>query len=251
LKKYIYLFFFFVNFCFAQEFPQQPTPPKIVNDFAQLLQPQEVNALEQKLVSFNDSTSSQLAIVIINSLNGYEVADYSFKLAQKWGIGQKEKDNGVLLLISKTDRKVFIATGYGVEAYLPDAICKRIVSKIIVPQFKNGNYFQALDEATTAMQGYLSGKFKPEPKKNKKSMSPISFMLIVFFIIFIIYIINKNSGGGGGRNGGYRTFGSSGFIPFPINFGGGSGGSSWGGGSSGFGGFGGGSFGGGGAGGDW
>ena len=234
----------------AQDFPEKPNPPKIVNDFAGMLSADENERLEKKLTAYNDSTSTQIAVVIITSIGVYDASDYAFQLAEKWGIGQKGKNNGILILVAKKERKTFIATGYGVEVRLPDAICKRIVSQTIIPNFKQGNFFAGIDEGTTQVFGYLTGEFKAEPK-SKKGKGNGLVIIAVFVIIFILIISsNKNNGRGGGYN---RTFGGGGFIPFPMGgYGSGRGGGFGGGGSSGgFGGFGGGSFGGGGAGGDW
>jgi len=251
MKLYILLAtLLFTTFTYSQDFPEKPNPPKIVNDLANLFSPSEVQALETKLVGYNDSTSTQISVVTITSIGNYDAADYAFQLGEKWGIGQKGKNNGVLVLVAKEQHKTFIATGRGVEAYLPDAICKRIVSQIINVQFKQGNFYKGIDEGTTAMFGYLTGEFKADAKSEKKRGNNW-IIIVVFIIIFIlIKLSNRNGGGGGGYR---RTFGGGGFIPFPMGgFGSGSGSGFGGGGSSGgFGGFGGGSFGGGGAGGDW
>ena len=245
------LFAFIVPFktIIAQDLPTQSNPPKIVNDFAGLINASQAQELERKLVAFNDTASSQISIVIITDLGVYEISDYAFKLAEKWGIGQKGKNNGILILVSKTQRKTFIATGYGVEEYLPDAICKRIVELTINPSFKQGNFYEGLSNGTDEIINRLSGKFdtKGDKKATKgKGLSPIIIIIIIFIILLILM---RNSGGRGGG----RTFGNSGIFFMPlIGRGGGFGGFGGGGGSSGgFGGFGGGSFGGGGAGGNW
>ena len=242
------IFFFLSALSFAQDFPEQPNPPRIVNDFAGLLSSEEKAQLENKLVIYNDSTSTQIAIVTITSLGVYDASDYAFQLGQKWGVGQKGKDNGILILVAKDEHKTFIATGYGVEARLPDAICKRIISQTLNPNFKQGNFYLGLDEGTNQIFGYLTGEFKAEPKAKARSNGWI--IIVVFLIIFLlIYLSNKNKGG---PNSGYgRTFGGGGFIPFPMGGFGGGGGFGSSGSGGGFGGFGGGSFGGGGAGGDW
>ena len=250
-----FLFLFLVSFIVpfrtivAQDFPTQSNPPKIVNDFARLIDAAQVQELENKLVAFNDTASSQIAIVTITDLGVYEISDYAFKLAEKWGIGQKGKNNGILILVAKTQRKTFIATGYGVEEYLPDAICKRIVELTINPSFKQGNFYQGLSDGTDEIINRLSGKFDTKGDKKVKKGKGISPFVIIIIIFIILLILMRNSGGGSGG----RTFGNSGifFMP-PIGRSGGFGGFGGGGGSSGgFGGFGGGSFGGGGAGGNW
>jgi uncharacterized protein len=236
---------------YSQDFPEKSSPPKLVNDFADMLNSNEESLLEQKLDDYNDSTSTQISIVTITDLSSYDISSYSFELAEKWGIGQKGKNNGLLILVAKNQRKTFIATGYGLEVKLTDAICKRILTKIINPQFKQKNFYAGLDEGTTAVMQVLVGQFKADETIHKKS--PYGIIVLVFIIIiFLIILSNRNNRGGGNSGGGYRrTFGSTGF--FPMNFGGGGGFSGFGGSGSsgGFGGFGGGSFGGGGAGGDW
>lgn len=236
---------------FAQNLPDKSNPPKLVNDFAGVMAANEVAALEQKLVAFNDSNSTQIAIVTIKSIEGYDISDYAFKLGEKWGIGQKAKDNGILILVAPNDRKVFIATGYGAEEYVTDAMARRIIEQKFKPSFKNNNYYEGLEAGTNDIIDLLTGKFKAEPQEVKGKHKG-SFLRIIIIIIIIIVLI-KIFGGG---NGGGRTFRSSGpifwggFGGFGSRggFGGFGGGSSGGGG---FGGFGGGSFGGGGAGGSW
>ena len=249
--KLLFLLAFIVSFktIIAQDFPQQSNPPKIVNDFAGLISSDKAQELENKLIAFNDTASSQIAIVTITDLGVYEISDYAFKLAEKWGIGQKGKNNGVLILVAKIQRKTFIATGYGVEEYLPDAICKRIIELTINPSFKQGNFYQGLSDGTDEIIDRLSGKFDTSGDKKAKKAKGLSPIVIIIIIFIVLLILMRNSGGGG-RGG--RTFGNNGifFMP-PIGRSGGFGGFGGGGSSGGFGGFGGGSFGGGGAGGNW
>jgi len=249
MKKILLQFLLlFTTTLFAQEFPPRPEPPRLVNDLAGLLNQDEASKLEQKLVAFNDSNSSQIAIVTITSLGGYNAADYSFRLAERWGIGQKGKNNGILILVAKESRDVFIATGYGMEEFVPDAISKRITENEIIPHFKNGEFYKGLDEGTDKIIGLVSGEFKAEDiKPAKRSSEGMPFPFIIMLVIFIIIFLFKG-GRGGGTGHGPRTFMSprhtGGWGSFT------SGGGSFGGGG-GFGGFGGGSFGGGGAGGKW
>lgn len=237
--------------CTAQDFPSQSTPPKLVNDFANLLSVEEESNLEAKLDAYNDSTSTQIAIVTITDLAGYDISTYSFELAEKWGIGQKGKNNGLLILVAKQQHKTFIATGYGLEVKLTDALCKRIVTQIINPAFKKNDFFSGLDKGTDAMVQVLAGEFHSDAVHQNRS--GYGMIILVFIIIAILIFLSNRNNRGGGYGGGYRrTFGSGGF--FPVNFGAGSGFGGFGGGTGsngGFGGFGGGSFGGGGAGGDW
>ena len=249
---------------YSQEFPAKPVPPKLVNDFAGLLSTGEVNSLETKLVAFNDSTSTQIAIVIVKDLNGYEKADYAIRLAGKWGIGQKGLNNGVLILVKpKTPDsagQVFIASGYGIEGPIPDLTCSEIVDNDILPAFRKGDYYGGLDKATTTLMALARGEYTADQygkkiNKNVAKSAPIG----IFIIIFIIFMILRNSG-----RSNHNNISRSG-LPFWLllgmmnsgrnshngSWGGFSGGGGFGGGGGGFGGFGGGGFGGGGAGGSW
>lgn len=227
--------------------------PELVNDFAGILTADQRSALEQKLVRFDDSSSSQIAVVIIPELSGYDVSDYNVKLGRAWGVGGKEFNNGVVLLISIADRKLNIATGYGMEGALPDVLCKQIIDNEIVPRFKGQDYYRGIDQGVDAIIKATKGEYKAPAgysKRKKKS----GLVQIIFIVIVVIFFIIASSGGGGGGSfmsrRGYR--GINGPIIFP---GGGwfssGGGGSGGGGGGGFGGFGGGSFGGGGASGSW
>ncbi|NIJ51296.1 TPM domain-containing protein [Dyadobacter arcticus] len=237
----------------AQDIPAKPNPPRLVNDFANQLSEGEKASLEQKLVSYNDSTSSQIVIVIVPTTGDYPMADYALKIGREWGVGQKDKDNGIVLLWAPTDRKVFISTGYGLEGAIPDAIAKRIISQVITPQFKNGQFYQGLDQGVDMIFKYATGEYKADAKEDTgDGSSPLVTFIIVFVIILIIIFRNRRRGGRGG--GGLGNFGGPIFWPYTTHSGSGSFSGNWGGGGGGgggFGGFGGGSFGGGGAGGDY
>ena len=253
-----------VNICFllltviygvkAQDIPARPNPPRLVNDFANQLNPTEKAQLEQKLVAYNDSTSSQIVIVVVTTTGEYPIADYAFKIGREWGVGQKDKDNGIVVLWAAKDRKIAISTGYGMEGVIPDAIAKRITSQVIAPEFKNKMYYQGLDKGIDAIFKYSTGEYKADPsdKDDGGSMSPIFIVIIIFIII--LAIISRNKGNRGSGGGGFGNFGGGPIIwPYSTHSSTGSssgnwGGGGWGGGDSGgFGGFGGGSFGGGGA----
>lgn len=234
----------------AKDIPTKST--SLVNDYAGVLSAEQRNQLEQKLVAYNDSTSTQIAVVIEQSLDGDDLFDYCQRLAEGWGIGQKGKNNGVLIYLAVQDRKARIHTGYGMEATLTDAMTTRIRTELMNPRFKQGDYYGGLDDATTRIMQIAAGEYTNEDVQDTQPMrSPKGIKWIVIIIVIIVYLIYKNSGRGGGgrRNRGWGapvfwgTFGSGGFSS-----GGGFGG---GGGGGGFGGFGGGGFGGGGSGGSW
>ena len=242
----------------SDSLPARPSPPRLVNDLVGMLSPGEVQQLERKLVIYNDSTSSQLAIVIVKSTGMYEPADYAFSIGRKWGVGQKGKNNGVVLLWATGTRKIFIATGRGMEGVLPDAIAKRIVSQIIVPNFKQQQYYQGLDGAVDEMFRRATGEYKADPTSDSDGGGgEIIVWLVIIMVIIFLVIRSRGGGSGGNRN---RSRGGLGdlFLPYILLSGGGSSSGNWGGGGSGgggggggFGGFGGGDFGGGGAGGDY
>ncbi len=229
--------------------PKKPKSDTSVYDDAGLLSVSEKSYLEQKLINYADSTSTQIVVYTVTSLDGKNINLFAAEWAHKWGIGQADKDNGVLFLIAKDDRKMAIQVGYGLEHLLTDAMSRRIIEMVISPYFKQGDYYSGIDVGTTSMMEVLSGEYQND-ETNKGS--PLSFIL--FFILFIIVIIilskaNKNSGKGG------RGYRSSGTGPIILGRGGsiggfGSGGGSFGGGGF-SGGFGGGGFGGGGASGGW
>ena len=244
--SWIIIFFAIGTGLMAQDIPPMPDPPKLVNDFASLLTAQEQQSLESKLVAFNDSTGTQIAIVTVTSLNGYDVADYSFELAESWGIGQAGEHNGILILVAPEEHRMFIATGYGIEGLVPDAIAKRIVAGTLKPSFRNGDYFVGFDQATNLLMGLLSGQFSAKQLEEEAPQFP--FLLIAMIFIGIMFFISRFGNRSGYRNSGGHTYmGPVRRGTTWTDFNGGRG--TFGGG--GFSGFGGGSFGGGGAGGSW
>ena len=247
---------------FAQDIPDKPKKQRLVNDFAGFLQPQEKQQLEQKLVQFAQQTSTQIAIVTVNDLKGYDVGDYAVRMAQKWGIGQKGKDNGILILIKPKTREsrgqVYIAPGYGLEGAVPDVIAKRIVENEIIPHFKQGQHYAGLNAAVNTLTELTRGEYTAEEyikKTGAEASKPFPFFAIILLGVIIFSVVGKSSrarrksvghsipfwlaltmlGGSGRRMGGSFNDFSSGSGSF----------------GGGLGGFGGGSFGGGGAGGSW
>jgi len=242
----------------AQHFRPAPNPPRLVNDFTGTLSAEEVAQLEKKLLAYSDSTSTQVAIVLLGSVGPYDIADYTFQLGEQWGIGGKGKDNGVLILAAMKDRKIFIAPGRGMEGAIPDALAKRIVTDMILPNFKMEAYYQGLDQATDMIFKLASGEYKADEVLSDGNSGGSIFFILLFVFLFVILPLIKNRRDNnnhmGGRGGGVDFWTT---IMLANMLGGGgrsSGGGSFGDFSSGggsFGGFGGGSFGGGGAGGSW
>ncbi len=238
---------------------QIPAKPKLqtsVYDEASMLSKGQANRLEDKLVRYSDTTSTQIVVATINSLQGENIGLYAAEWAHEWGIGQEKEDNGVFILVAKNDRKIWIATGYGVEEKLTDFTSKTIVDQIITPEFKRGDFYSGLDKGTTAIFQVLDGTFEGSRKKEKDIPIGQLVLLLIFFIIIIRAFSKSNHRNNGGKgNRGNRSRGGS-LLDVIIlsNMGRGSygGGSSGGFGGGGFGGgFGGGGFGGGGAGGSW
>ena len=167
---------------------KQKPPQRLVNDYTQTLTIDQEEVLENKLVAFYDSTSTQVAVVIIPTLKGNEIADYNLKLFRAWGVGSKEHNNGILLLISKEDRQLNITTGYGVEGPLPDITSKEIIDEIIVPQFKGDDYYRGIDEGTTAIIKAVRGAYSSPVAPTTSHQYPL-LVRILFWIIGIIIVL--------------------------------------------------------------
>jgi uncharacterized protein len=258
-KLILYIFLFFSSVAFAQienAVPAIPNPPRLVVDQTETLAPDQREALERKLLAYDDSTSNQIVVVIIPSTGDYEIGDFAFTIGRKWGVGSKDFNNGVVFLIAKNDRKVYIATGYGLEGAIPDITAKQIIENEVVPNFKGSDYYRGIDYGTDALIKAAQGEYKaPAGYGSRGKGRGGSILGVIIIVIIIVIILSRSSRGGGGSFMSRR--GSRGWMGPPIWWlpGGGSiGGGGWGGGGSsggGFGGFGGGSFGGGGAGGSW
>ena len=264
MKRILFLIslFLFSFSVFPQDIPERPNPPRLVNDLANVLTDQEKQQLESELVQFNDQTSTQICIVTLPSLNGMEISDLSFKIGEKWGVGQKGKNNGIVIVFKPKSGNekgaVYVAVGYGLEGVIPDALVNRnVVDYEMIPHFKEGDIYGGLYAGTKVIMGLASGEFTADAYQKKNSRKKADkggggFMLVILIIIVLVSLFK------GGRGGQYNSGGS---LPFWLalgllgggNRGGGSFGgfSGGGGGGGGFGGFGGGSFGGGGAGGSW
>lgn len=213
-----------------------------VNDYAGILDNSQRSALETKLAEFKKSTSNEIAVCIESGLNGNEEQQRSLHIAEVWGIGHKDRSNGILIYIAVQDRALFIQVGKGLEGAVPDIIANRISDNIMIPEFREGRYYEGINKGIDALIEASRGEYEGIPESPEGGpVWPIVLAIIIFVLLIIIF--GSKSGGGKGGYRGPRTFGGGGF------FGGGGGGFSGGGG--GFGGFGGGSFGGGGAGGRW
>ncbi len=243
------------------DIPPKPDLETSVYDYIELLSPVEKTSLEQKLINYADSTSTQIVLAIISSTEGEDINYLGANWGHKWGIGQEKEDNGILILLAREDRRIGINTGYGVEGALTDNLSKRIIENIIIPEFRDGDYYAGLDKGADAIFAVLMGEFKEERKLNdgpKRFPFEIFLPFIIFIILMIIFAANRNKnnrGGRGGKKDGLDLWdiiilSNMGRGGYKGSSGGGFGSGSFGGGGF-SGGFGGGGFGGGGASGGW
>jgi len=237
----------------GQNVIERPNPPVLVTDLAGVLSPEQKQALENKLVAIDDSSSNQIAVVILPTLEGNPIEEYATKLFRTWGIGNKKTNNGILLLIAIQDKKIRIETGYGLEGALPDITCNSIIDNDIKPAFRQQAYYEGIDKATDDIAKAAVGEYKVKRERQTKGKGS-NLILFVFIVFIIVAILGKKGGGGSNIGGGGFSDIATGMLLGSLLGGGGrSGGGDWGGGGGGgdFGGFGGGSSGGGGASGGW
>lgn len=240
--------------------PEQPNPPRLVVDLAEMFNSQELQYLERELVAFNDTTSNQILIVTLGDLNGLTPNEMATEIGHEWRVGQEGFDNGVVILIkpktSSVKGEIFIATGYGLEGAIPDATTKLIVENDIIPYFKQGRMFEGVESGLQVVKALAVGEYNSDAYANRRGSGGFSVFPLIFLIVVIIIAVTSRARAARsysvghnvpfwtalmlmnqsrGHHGHYNNFTSGG-----GGFGGG-----------GFGGFGGGGFGGGGAGGSW
>ena len=161
-------FFFILTLLFSLSVSAQmekiistrPVPPKLVNDYTNTLTQQQLEALEAKLVKYDDSTTNQIAVIIVQSTDNYSIEDAAIALGRKWGVGNKEFNNGIVILVAKGDRKVTIQVGYGLEGVITVLVSKSIIDNQVTPNFKEGNYYRGLDEGTDDIIKAAEGRYK-------------------------------------------------------------------------------------------
>ena len=249
----------------GEAIPSKPVPQRLVNDYAGIFSGKQAAVLERALTAFDDSTSNQITVVTVTDLEGYSAMEYATQIGLDWKVGSEKFDNGVVLLVKpktyESNGQVAISVGYGLEGAIPDAYSKRIIETVIIPHFRQNDYYSGIAEACVVLMKLASGEISEIRDKNDSSAlgnGLIAFLISGFVaLMLIIAIFGKSGGNNGGRGGGYRDDSDDllrGIILGSLLSGGnrrsygGFGGSSFGGG---FGGFGGGSFGGGGASGSW
>jgi len=257
MKQLLFIFLTILTFnpLKAQDCLLDKTPVQdLVQDYAGILSEAEEQSLRQTLIAFNDTVSNQVLIVTVTDLCGYDKANFTYTLGEKWGVGKKGKNNGIVIMVKPKEidgrGETFIAPGYGLEGVLPDAIAKRIVENEMIPRFKDKDYYGGIVSAVSTVMSITSGEFSADDyAKNDKIKNILPFILVIGIIIFIMIM----------KAGKARKYASTNHLGFwaamaLMNASSRSHGGSFGSfssGSGGFGGFGGGSFGGGGAGGSW
>ncbi|HAB51735.1 MAG TPA: methanol dehydrogenase, partial [Ignavibacteriales bacterium] len=233
---YLFLFLIFYSSSFAQ--PELPQLSNWANDYTSTLSPQELQQLNFRLKSYEDTTTNQLVSLMIASLDGYPLEEYSFEVAERNKIGTKEKSNGVLFLVVKNDKKMRIEVGYGLEGVLPDALSSSIIRNEITPYFRKNEYYAGITSGINAIIAAIGSEYKSDFKEKSNGIS-ISGIIILLLIIFIIISFIPKSGrigrsggyiyhGGSWGSGGFGGGSSSGFRGFS-----GGGGAFWGGGGRG------------------
>ncbi|GAB1450853.1 hypothetical protein MASR2M47_09090 [Draconibacterium sp.] len=258
MKKIISIITAFVCFVAvaAAQIPDRPVPPRLVNDFANVLSANESAQLENELVQFANTTSTQIVVVTVADLDGNDPGDYAFRLGEKWGVGQKGTNNGIVVLVKpkqgNSKGQVFIATGYGLEGVLPDAVVNStVVDYEMIPRFKENDYYGGIKNGVQVIMDITKGEYTAENYQQNVGQNKEGGFIpaIIIFILVFIFMMR-------GRRKRFYSPGKN--LPFWLAMGMMSGSNRSGGsfgnfssGSGGFGGFGGGSFGGGGAGGSW
>ncbi|MSS73245.1 MAG: TPM domain-containing protein [Candidatus Latescibacteria bacterium] len=182
-----------------------------VNDTARMLSPQTVAELEAALKAHEDSTSNQVVVLTVSSLEGEALEDYSMKVAETWKIGQKGRDNGVILLVARDDRKVRIEVGGGLEGALPDITCGQIIRHEIVPRFRDGDYDVGVRNGTLAILSAIGGTYAPRAGSSRPGRTSQVVPLLLFMgVIGLFAALKRFRTGSRSRGGWWIGTGSSG-----------------------------------------
>ncbi|MGC1241121.1 MAG: TPM domain-containing protein [Chryseosolibacter sp.] len=234
MKKFILSVVFFLPLLAAAQLKVPELWTGRIHDEASILTPAFGSELEQQLKLYEDSTSNQIAVLIIPSLQDMPIEEYALQVAETWKLGQADKDNGVLLLIALNDRKVRIEVGEGLEGVLPDAVCNQIIRNEMAPRFRENNYEGGIRAAVTAMIQAIGGEYEMEQGPVSSRRGRKGSIWVTLIVLMIIILISRMGGGRGNhRRGGW----SSGAGWYGGGFSGGRGGGGFGGFSGGGGGF--------------
>lgn len=210
LGLWLIALFTFASLAFAA--PSFPALSGRVVDAAHILSRSDIEQLEQTLAQHEQETSNQIVVATIKSLQGTSIEEYGYQIGRHWGIGQKGKNNGVLLIVAPNDRQVRIEVGYGLEGTLTDALSSQIIQTIILPKFREKDYAGGINDGITAIIAILGGKEVPALKKSQDASANDMYGLIIFLIFIIIIIVMRLLGFRGGSGGGFGGgFGSGGF----------------------------------------
>ena len=184
--------------CVAQ-IPPRPNPPRLVNDFANIMTREQVNQLEKRLVAFNDTTSNMICVVTVKSLNGMEASEFAYEIGDQWGVRSKEtdKNNGMVILIKpktiKEQGEVYIAVGYDLEQVLPDAYANRIANDVMIEHFKENDYYGGVVAALDEMMPIIAGEItidEIEKAERRRIIGVFIFVLIIIVVVFVLMIIS-------------------------------------------------------------
>lgn len=246
---FLSLFFFLFLTCSKKELEFPPKPTQWVADYADQLTPEQEQFLNNELRAYEDSTSNQIVVAIFPDAQGYPVEEFSIRLAEAWKVGQKGRDNGIILAVFLKERKIRIEVGYGLEDKVPDAIAIQIAQNVIAPYFRKGQFFEGIRAGVEQLMQAAAGKYEGIPRKRRQQEDDeFPFAVIVFFIIVILLLkfgrrnratVSRGGWhgggpffwggfGGGGSGGGFGGgFGGGGFSPGGGSFGGGGATGSW------------------------
>jgi uncharacterized protein len=194
LRLSFVLFFVISLFSFSFAELEVPKLTQRVSDFAGILTPEQVKSLEYKLQKFEEETSNQIAILIIPSLEGEDINDFSMKVVEKNKLGQAEKDNGILFLIAIQDRKMRLEVGYGLEGSLPDVLCDQILRNIVRPRFRQGDYYGGINAGIDAIISATKGEFKADPRKKPETNIGLILALIIIGFVLLTFFASLVSG---------------------------------------------------------
>ncbi len=220
---FIFVFIFVFSFLFGLE-PAELSPSGWVNDYASVMEPGAEAKLSSLIGELEEKTSAEITVVTLKSLEGNNIDDFTNRLFEQWGTGKKEKDNGVMVLVSLNDRKARIETGYGIEPLVPDAMAGRIIRQAMTPYFKEGDYSGGIISGVLNIAAIiasdagaeLTGNYAPE-RKQAEGRGKRSIFGLIFFLLMIPVFIRHPwmllffMGGGGGRGFGGGGFGGGGF----------------------------------------
>lgn len=178
----------------SKTFAVVPTSAGYVTDEAGLLTPDQIASLNGTLAEYEQRTSNQIVVLTIKSLEGQDIASYGIAVAEAWKVGDKQKDNGAILLIAPNERKVRIEVGYGLEGVLTDAKSAQIIRNIVAPRFQSGDYAGGITDAVSAMEAVIGGEFTAEQNTKKHVESFFPIIVILLFIAGFIGLTHWTAG---------------------------------------------------------